>query len=168
MKKILIVEDNKDYLDIAKDFFSTIITGYDFFFATNRKEAENFLPLVDAVITDASIPFDEFSEYNEILAEANGYLVVVGAKLMNKLAIITIQSAGQTSLGIVNNSSQNFHKLSVLAEFHLGKEINEKEGNQIHQLKFGSGIFSFNQCCDFTKFSQECWLFIWGELQKQF
>ena len=63
MKKILIVEDTQANLDAAKAFFSTI-SDFEFVFAANRKEAEEFLSSVDAVITDRSMPFVGVPQYN--------------------------------------------------------------------------------------------------------
>ena len=56
MKKILIVEDTQENMDAAKAFFSTI-KDFEFVYATNRKEAEDLLESVDAVITDRQIPY---------------------------------------------------------------------------------------------------------------
>lgn len=166
MRKILIVEDTQANLDAAKAFFSTI-SGFEFVYATNRKEAEEKIKEADAIITDRSMPFDGVPQYNQIAAEANGYLVAANAKKENK-PVILLTEHGRLGIGTVNNSVSRFEEFAKLVEIYKGKEITETEASQIHTAKFGSGIFQISFDWEFVKLSQDCWALALHELQKQF
>ncbi len=167
MKKVLIVEDTQENLESAKAFFSTI-PGFEFVYATNRKEAESLLPAVDAMITDRSMPFDGIPQYSELDAQANGYLLAVNAKTMKKQVVMVSAHGNRAGITAVNISSVGFNKIAELVNAYAGREISEIEAGNVGRAKFGSGVFEFEWVDNLSKTSSECWSLAWGQLQKQF
>lgn len=186
MKKILIVDDTQANLDAAKAFFSTI-SGYEFLYATNRKDAERYLEEVYAVITDRQMPSKaeiEFldcniSEHQSFIAknvsEANGYHLLYTVYLSGKPVVMaTEHSALAICLSNITVPTEKQYKgdpkdFSLEALLLL---INENPTFDSYQSLYRYGNFGgvknlgWNE--GILKTQERAWKIIWEELIKQF
>ena len=189
MKKILIIDDTQVNLDTAKSFFSKI-SGYEFLYATNRKDAEKYLEEAYAVITDRSLPYSETSligcdfpedkkgrvENNYI--QANGHHLLLKALLSGKPAIMASEHGG---LMILNGSvapstkMENFSLEETLQRIST-EPTYEDIGNLwtygnfegTHIVRKEETMKAWGAPKDIVKTEEIAWKMTWEELQKQF
>lgn len=165
MKTILIVEDTQENLEAAKAYFSTI-PGFEFVYATNRKEAEEFLPISYAVITDRNMPYEGIPKPDFYEIE-NGYHIAVSAKVAGK-PVIMITEHGELALGYVNADNPNFSKAAELVAQFSGRKMTSDERGQLSGVTHIGGVFYLNFTHRVSKKSQKAWEMAWQELCKQF
>jgi len=191
MKKILVVEDTLENMEVAKIFFSKI-NDFVFIFCANRKEAQQYLREVDAVITDRDMPF-ESREKEGSYTPVEGCILAIQAKNLEKDVVI-ISEHGTLQIGIVDEKDSNFSKASKIAEMSLNRdwETVKKEENirfreerdielytrppliifKIFALDSGIEIEILpdegSYYTKIPKISEKAWLLAWQELLKQF
>lgn len=193
MKKILIVDDTQANLDAAKAFFSTI-SGYEFIYATNRKDAEVLLPEAYAVITDRSLPSNTDVEFLDCeipedkmglvkvcFVQANGYHIFYSAHLAGKPVVMAMEhgSFGMSLPKItpINELSENqtsdwdFDPKDFSME-KLLLEIDTNPSLELYDRLWSYGNFGGARHLgwkeDLLKTNTEAWKMAWEELQKQF
>ncbi|MDO8469796.1 MAG: hypothetical protein Q7S84_02110 [bacterium] len=172
MKKILIVEDTKENLQAAKSFFSTV-KGFEFMYATSRKEAQELLPVADALLTDRSMPFlstDSIGSYSnlkrdndyKVLLERNGYDLLAQAVVM-----------GIPRLMFTNHGTSNF--FITLENKEICEEalrLKEDDYDAEHRLRILASVNNEakrHRLEEYvTKDKSSSWELAWIELQKQF
>ncbi len=179
MRKILVVDDTESNLAAAREFFSKV-EGYEFVYATNRKDAEVFLEDAYAIITDRSIPsnaevelFDceipeEEVEMTNAIIQTNGYYLLLRAFLLGKPAVM---AAEHGKLGILfADPDQETEILKALLdniarapsfEHYLALFVSQQDGRRTDITRDGwqEGVF---------KTQPSAWAKIWTELQQKF
>lgn len=196
MKKILVVEDTLENLEVAKLFFSKVV-GFEFIYATNREEAEKCIDEVYAVITDRSIPMTTdanfidceltpedcpFGEQEVIdyIKMANGFYILYKS-YFEKKPVIMISDHGNLILvwpAIVESPTTNCSsktKLSfsnsstadVLQDILFNIKNNPSAWAYKDLCIYGNRI-GRSELCYCTKTEVEAWEIAWKRLQEQF
>lgn len=165
MKKILIIDDTEENLDAAREFFSKI-TGFEFSFVMNRREAEELLKVSDAVITDGSFPYETEKNFNNSHG-LNGHYVLLLASSQNKPGILLsdhgeqfyskIAKSQEASKRVIEEQFTNFDPFDMV-----------RYGEYWNIAKTPEIIVELPTRNYTTKKDSSGWEYGWKELQKQF
>ena len=187
IKTILIVDDTQENLDAAKAFFDTI-TDFQFVYATNRKDAENQLDNVDAVITDRRLPANGNVKFLDCevadkdlflmdsLLEANGYHILYSAYFKNKPTVMISGHGNATALFLPSVKELTPSQIKYLPEdFSLERlleDINKGPSTllyeNLHTYGNYGGVKHLGWNEHLLKTHQEAWRKALEELKKQF
>ena len=164
MKKILIVDDIKTNLDVAKLFFSKI-PGFEFLFAVNRKEAEELLKISDALITDGSFPYENEEDFDGAQG-LNGYYLLLLASSQTKPAIL-LSDHGEQFYSRIARSKESSQ--DIIDQYPNFNPFNPTQQEQFWNIARNSEIiFQLPTKYDATKKDSSGWKYGWEEIQKQF
>lgn len=169
MKKILIVEDTEANLLAAKQFFATV-SGFEFVFAKNRKEAEDLLPSVDGLITDRHMPYletDTMADY--VFVEREGEL----ANVLKSHGYILLAETAKLEIPGVMVSDHGDLMVMKIKDQEVAKEIaQDVEMLSPYSSESYERGFDMNQnyTCEWyniPKTDQRAWRLAWEELEVQ-